>query len=128
MWCNGAMVKQPCVYILASRRNGTIYTGVTSDLLGRLYKHRSGITKGFAAEHGVTRLVHFEIFEEMTDAIRREKQLKNWRRSWKVALIERDNPFWEDRAIDLGSNRCRHTPLREPRQRLLNHNSRPCRT
>ena len=96
------MAKQPCVYILASRRNGTTYIGVTSDLLGRLYKHRNGLTRGFAAEYRVFRLVHYEIFDTMAEAIKREKQLKNWRRSWKVALIEEQNPTWEDQAIELG--------------------------
>ncbi len=96
------MSKQPCVYILASRRNGTIYIGVTSDLLARLHKHRAGQTGGFAAGHDVFRLVHHEMHDTMADAIRREKQLKNWRRSWKVALIEEDNPYWEDSAIEMG--------------------------
>jgi putative endonuclease len=96
------MAKQPCVYILASRRNGTIYIGATSDLLARLYKHREGLTRGFAAEYKAYRLVHYETLDTMPDAIKREKQLKAWRRAWKVALIEDQNPFWEDRAIDLG--------------------------
>jgi putative endonuclease len=96
------MTKQPCVYILASRRHGTIYIGVTSDLLGRLYQHRTGATAGFASAHKVFRLVHFEQYADMYTAISREKQLKNWRRAWKVALIEENNPFWEDRGIELG--------------------------
>jgi putative endonuclease len=96
------MAKQPCVYILASRGNGTIYIGVTSDLLARLYKHREGLTRGFAAEYRAYRLVHYEMLDTMPDAIKREKQLKAWRRAWKVALIEEANPFWEDRAIELG--------------------------
>jgi putative endonuclease len=96
------MPKQPCVYILASRRNGTIYVGVTSDLPARLYKHREGLTKGFVAEHDVLRLVYFEVLDRMPNAIAREKQLKNWRRAWKVALIEESNPLWQDRAVELG--------------------------
>ena len=96
------MSKQPCVYILASRRNGTIYIGVTSDLMARLHRHRIGATPGFASDHEVYRLVHFEMFDDMYAAISREKQLKAWRRAWKVALIEEDNPFWQDRAIELG--------------------------
>jgi putative endonuclease len=104
------MSKQPCVYILASRRNGTIYIGVTSDLLARLHKHREGLTGGFAAEHAVYRLVHYEVHDSMADAIAREKRLKNWRRSWKVALIEEQNPFWEDRAIELGFERVAPRP------------------
>ena len=96
------MPKEPFVYILASRRNETIYIGVTSDLLGRLYKHRAKVTQGFAGEYEVYRLVHYEAFADMDSAIAREKQLKAWRRAWKVALIEKDNPFWEDRAVELG--------------------------
>ena len=90
------------MYILASRRNGTIYIGVTSDLLGRVHQHRAGTFRGFTTEHRVWRLVHFEMFEDMYSAITREKQLKNWHRAWKVALIEEHNPFWEDRAVELG--------------------------
>ena len=92
----------PCVYILASGRHGTLYTGVTSDLLGRIYQHRDGITKGFTARYDVHRLVYYEMHGEMDAAITREKQLKNWRRDWKIELIERDNPFWEDLAVNLG--------------------------
>jgi putative endonuclease len=88
--CGGMwrMAEQPCVYILASRRNGTIYIGVTSDLLVRLYKHREGLRRGFAAESKACRLVHYEMLDTMPDAIKREKQLEAWRRAWKVALIE----------------------------------------
>lgn len=96
------MSRQPCVYILASRRHGTLYVGVTSDLMGRLHQHRTGVFRGFTTEHRVRRLVHFEMFGDMYAAIRREKQLKNWHRAWKVALIEERNPFWEDRAVALG--------------------------
>ena len=96
------MAREPCVYILASRRHGTIYIGVTSDLMARLYRHRTGAFKGFTSEHGVIRLVHFEMFADMDAAITREKRLKNWRRDWKVALIEEGNPLWADRAVELG--------------------------
>jgi putative endonuclease len=96
------MSKQPCVYILASRRNGTIYIGVTSDLMARMHQHRTGAVPGFTSVHKVWRLVHFELFDEMYAAISREKRLKAWRRAWKVALIEQSNPFWEDRALELG--------------------------
>jgi putative endonuclease len=96
------MSRQPTVYILASRRNGTIYIGVTSDLMTRLQQHRTGATPGFASKYGVCRLVHFEQYDDMPAAISREKQLKAWRRAWKVALIERQNPFWEDLALGLG--------------------------
>ncbi len=94
--------RHPCVYILASGRHGTLYIGVTSDLTARLHQHRTGATPGFTSRYGVHRLVHYEIADTMETAIVREKQLKAWRREWKVNLIERDNPFWEDRAIDLG--------------------------
>jgi putative endonuclease len=94
--------REPCVYILASGRHGTIYIGVTSDLMARLHQHRTGSVPGFTRRYDVKRLVHFEMADTMDAAIAREKQLKAWRRDWKVALIERDNPFWEDRAIDLG--------------------------
>jgi len=96
------MPKQPCVYILASRRNGTTYIGVTSDLLARMHQHRTGTLKGFSSEYRVWRLVHFEMYDDMYAAITREKRLKGWRRAWKVALIEEHNPFWEDRAVELG--------------------------
>lgn len=87
---------------MASARHGTIYIGVTSDLMARLHQHRSGATPGFTSRYNVKRLVHFEMADTMEAAILREKQLKAWRRDWKVALIERDNPFWEDRAVMLG--------------------------
>ena len=96
------MAREPCVYILASRRHGTIYIGVTSDLMARIYQHRTGALPGFTSNYAVHRLVHFEMFGDMDAAIRREKQLKAWRRAWKIALIEESNPFWEDRAIKLG--------------------------
>jgi putative endonuclease len=96
------MERQPCVYILASRRHGTVYIGVTSNLLARLHQHRSTAVDGFSARHRVHRLVHFEMADTMEAAIAREKQLKAWRRAWKVALIEQENPFWEDRAVELG--------------------------
>ena len=96
------MSRQPCVYILASRGHGTIYIGVTSGLMARLHQHRTGALEGFTAKHRVWRLVHFEQYDDMYTAISREKQLKAWRRAWKIALIEENNPFWEDRAIELG--------------------------
>lgn len=96
------MERQPCVYILASTRHGTIYIGVTSNLLQRLHQHRNGELPGFTRRYAVKRLVHLEMFEDMPAAIAREKQLKAWRRDWKAVLIESDNPFWEDRAAGLG--------------------------
>ena len=96
------MQRQPCVYILASRRHGTLYIGVTSDLLGRIFQHRTKTTRGFTSQYDVNRLVHYEIAGTMDAAIAREKQLKAWKRDWKIALIEQENPFWEDRAVELG--------------------------
>lgn len=92
----------PTVYILASRRNGTLYTGVTSDLLARIHKHRGGQVPGFTKEHGVNLLVWFEPHETMDSAIRREKRIKKWYRKWKLGLIELGNPDWRDLAEDLG--------------------------
>jgi len=96
------MDRQPCVYILASDRNGTLYVGVTSDLPGRLYQHRAKLLPGFTARYGVAKLVRYELFGDMEAAIRREKQLKNWRRDWKLNLIEQDNRDWHDLANQLG--------------------------
>jgi putative endonuclease len=84
-----------CVYILASRRNGTLYVGVTNDLVRRVWEHRQGIG-GFTTKYGVTRLVYFEDTPNVTAAIQREKNLKRWSRAWKIALIERANPEWGD--------------------------------
>ena len=90
------MSKQPAVYILASTRNGTLYIGVTSDLLTRAWEHRSDLLEGFTKRYGVHRLVYYEFHEDMPAAIRREKQMKKWERAWKLALIERHNPGWRD--------------------------------
>ena len=84
------------VYILASRRHGTLYIGVTSDLISRVVAHRDGVFEGFTKRYGVTRLVWFETHDSMLEAIRREKQLKKYRREWKINLIERENPEWLD--------------------------------
>ncbi|WP_188658155.1 GIY-YIG nuclease family protein [Sphingomonas metalli] len=96
------MAKQPCVYILASGLHGTLYIGVTSDLMARLAQHRAGAIKGFTSRHGVTRLVWYEMADTMDAAILREKQLKKWNRDWKLRLIEKGNPTWVDLAIALG--------------------------
>ena len=84
------------VYILTNARNGTLYIGVTGDLLRRLYEHRAGLCQGFAKAHGLKRLVHVEEFDRIDAAIAREKSLKKWQRAWKIALIEKDNPAWDD--------------------------------
>jgi putative endonuclease len=93
--------KHPCVYMLASQRNGTLYTGVTSDVARRVCAHRSGAVDGFTRYYGVHRLVFVEYHETMEDAILREKRIKKWRRAWKLALIESHNPQWRDLANDL---------------------------
>jgi putative endonuclease len=90
------MSKQPCVYILASKRNGTIYIGVTSDLANRTSLHKQDLIRGFTERYGVHRLVYYEMHHAMPEAIRREKQLKKWNRAWKVRLIEGMNPEWKD--------------------------------
>lgn len=84
------------VYILASEERGTLYIGVTSDVARRVHEHKSAAVDGFTKRHGVNRLVHYELFETALDAIQREKSLKKWRRDWKINLIERDNPNWND--------------------------------
>lgn len=94
--------RQPCVYMLASARHGTLYIGVTSDLLARMVQHRSGAFRGFTSRYGVTRLVWFQMADTLDAAITREKQLKKWNRDWKCRLIEESNPEWDDLAIGLG--------------------------
>ena len=93
--------KQPSVYILASKRNGTLYVGVTSDLIKRGWEHRNDLVEGFTGRYQVHRLVYFEQFESMILAIEREKELKKWRRAWKIALVEKNNPQWLDLWPDL---------------------------
>ena len=95
------MEKQPCVYLLASKRNGTIYTGVTSNLLKRIWEHKSNTVKGFTSKYGVHTLVWYEIHETMESAIQREKTIKNWKRIWKIKVIEKMNPGWHDLYSDL---------------------------
>ncbi len=90
------MEKAYYVYILASARNGTLYVGVTSDLAARIWQHRTGAVRGFTSRYHVHRLVHTEAFDDVNEAILREKRIKKWRRSWKLELIERNNPQWLD--------------------------------
>ena len=84
------------VYILASKRYGTLYTGVTSDLLQRIYQHKEGLADGFTNKYNVKTLVYQEVHENAEAAIRREKQIKDWQRQWKIDLIEKANPDWHD--------------------------------
>ena len=95
------MPKQPAVYILASKYNGTLYIGVTSNLSQRMYQHREGMVEGFSKKYGVKLLVYFEMCEDMIDAIAKEKALKGITRAKKIALIESVNPDWEDLAKKL---------------------------
>jgi putative endonuclease len=94
-------MKQPCVYLLASKWRGTLYAGVTSDLLKRIWQHKSDLVEGFTKEHGVHDLVWFEQHATMESAIQREKAIKAWQRSWKIRLIEESNPKWIDLYPDL---------------------------
>jgi putative endonuclease len=84
------------VYLLASGRHGTLYLGVTNDLVRRVYEHKNKVTRGFTAQYDVNRLLWFETYDDPSNAIAREKELKKWRRDWKIALIEEANPDWED--------------------------------
>ena len=95
------MERQPCVYMLASRWNGTIYTGVTSNLSKRIWEHRNDLVEGFTRKYGVHTLVWYELHGTMETAIRREKAIKNWKRAWKVEMIEKENPKWRDLYCEL---------------------------
>ncbi|HET7363605.1 MAG TPA: GIY-YIG nuclease family protein [Burkholderiales bacterium] len=95
-------MKQPAVYILASKRNGTLYVGVTSNLASRIEAHRSGMVDGFTKKYGVETLVYFELHADMYEAIQREKRIKKWNRAWKVQLIEQGNPEWRDLSDQAG--------------------------
>lgn len=88
--------RQAAVYILASNRNGTLYTGVTSDLVQRIWEHKHDVVPGFTRRYGVHRLVYFELWGSIADATEREMQLKKWNRAWKIQLIESVNPEWRD--------------------------------
>lgn len=89
-------MKHPVVYIVASKKNGTLYVGVTSDLVKRIWQHKNHVVTGFTEEFEVNQLVYFEQFDDMTNAITREKVLKKWNRAWKIRLIEKTNPNWLD--------------------------------
>lgn len=107
-------MKQHFVYILASQRNGTLYIGVTTDLLKRMWQHKNKAIPGFTAKYNVNMLVHYEVYDDYWIAANRERQLKNWKRKWKLDLIEKDNPEWnnlhsdivntEPLGLDLGSS------------------------
>lgn len=90
------MDKKYCVYLLASRKNGTLYLGITNNLVKRIYKHKQELVDGFSKKYKVKNLVYYEIFENVKDAIHREKCLKKWKRDWKINLINEHNPNWLD--------------------------------
>jgi len=90
------MDRQPCVYILASKRNGTLYTGVTSSLLKRVWEHKNNVVEGFTRKYSVHTLVWYELHETMESAIEREKTIKNWKREWKIKVLEEMNSQWRD--------------------------------
>jgi putative endonuclease len=95
--------KCPCVYILASQRNGTLYVGVTNDLARRVWEHKEEALEGFTKDYGVHNLVFYEFHETMHDPLTRERRIKKWRRQWKLDLIEQNNPQWRDLYQDLAS-------------------------
>ncbi len=91
----------PAVYILASKKEGTLYVGVTSALVKRIYEHKNNVLEGFTKEYGVHTLVYYEVHESMEEAIKKEKKLKKWKRQWKIDLIENENPDWKDLYLDI---------------------------
>ena len=93
--------KQPAVYLLASKRNGTLYTGVTSNLAARVWQHKNNLVEGFTNKYHVHMLVYYEMHQDMASAILREKQIKGWKRKWKLNLIEKFNPDWRDLYEDI---------------------------
>ncbi len=94
-------MKSYYVYILASKRNGTLYIGVTDNLVRRVYEHKNGFVNGFTDRYGVHRLIYYEQYESIESAIQREKRLKTWHRAWKIRLIEEKNPEWKDLYDDI---------------------------
>lgn len=92
--------KQYYVYILASKKYGTLYTGVTSNLVQRVYQHKNGLVEGFTKKYNVHQLVYYEIHSDIYEAITREKRIKKWYRQWKIILIEQNNPQWLDLSIN----------------------------
>jgi len=94
-------MKNYYVYVMASRRNGTLYIGVTNDLVRRVYEHKNDLIKGFTSKYGIHQLVYYEQTADILSAIQREKQMKKWNRKWKMELIEVENPGWVDLYEDL---------------------------
>jgi putative endonuclease len=98
------IVKYYFVYILASKQNGTLYTGICNDLIRRVWQHKNKIIDGFSSEYGVDKLVYYETFNDVELAIKREKNIKKWKRSWKLRIIIENNPQWNDLYYDLVGN------------------------
>jgi len=92
---------QSYIYIMTNKKYGTLYIGVTSNLIKRVYEHKNSFVNGFTAKYNLKKLVYYEIFEDITEAIKREKQLKKYKRAWKIELIEKINPTWKDLYYDL---------------------------
>ena len=93
-------VHQYYLYILTNKKNGTLYVGVTNNLERRMFEHKHKLVEGFTKKYGLNRLIYFEVFQYVNDAIKREKNIKKWKRQWKINLIEEENPDWEDLAKD----------------------------
>lgn len=94
-------MKRPAIYIMTNRRNGTLYVGVSTELVLRVYQHRESLVEGFTKRYGLARLVYYEWHADVASAIRREKRVKRWRREWKLRLVESMNPYWRDLWFDL---------------------------
>ena len=92
---------QSYIYILSNKKNGTLYIGVTSDLIKRIYEHKQKVIDGFSKQYSLDKLVYYEVITDITTAIKREKQLKNWNRTWKIELIEKENSEWHDLYNDI---------------------------
>jgi putative endonuclease len=105
------------VYLLASRRHGTLYVGVTNDLARRVYEHKVKVVPGFTAKYGVDRLVWFEMYDDPSEAIKREKRVKKWHRDWKIRLIEEQNPDWHDLFPEMGGRCAGHSGARPEAER-----------
>lgn len=89
-------MKHGFVYIMSNKQDGVLYIGVTSDIVKRVYEHKNGFADGFTKQYNLKNLVYYEVYDDIEEAIKREKQLKNWHRDWKVELINKQNPTWED--------------------------------
>lgn len=96
LYNNRKKMQNSYIYIMTNKPNGTLYVGVTSDLIKRVYEHKNGFVEGFTKKYKTKKLAYFEVLDSIEDAIAREKQLKNWKREWKVALIEKENMEWKD--------------------------------